>query len=194
MKIGQNKHISISYTLMVDGKEVEKVTAGQPLQFVFGVGMLLPSFERNLTGKQAGDKFAFQIGAAEGYGEFIPDAIVELPKNIFEVDGKVEPGLLEVGNQLPMGDNQGNRMIGTIKAVGDDMVTMDFNHPMAGKDLSFEGEVVAVREATEADLMGGQTAAGGCGCGCGEGGDGCSCGEQKAESCDCDAGSSCGCK
>ena len=80
------------------------------------------------------------------------------------IDGKIEDGMLEVGNQLPMSDNQGNRMVGTIKAVGDQSVTMDFNHPMAGKALEFKGTIVEVREARPEDMMMGHT--GGCDCGC----------------------------
>lgn len=83
----------------------------------------------------------------------IPDAVVELPKEVFMVDGKIEDGMLEIGNQLPRADNQGNRLVGVVKAVGDDSVTMDFNHPMAGKALEFSGTIVEVREATPEDMM-----------------------------------------
>ena len=111
----------------------------------------------------------------------IPDAVVELPKEVFMVDGKIEDGMLEIGNQLPMSDNQGNRLVGVVKAVGNDSVTMDFNHPMAGKALEFSGTIVEVREATPEDMMTGHPA-GGCDCGCGDGCDheqgngGCGCG------------------
>lgn len=168
MKIGENKFASISYTLTVDGEVVETVTAEAPLEFVFGAGFLLPQFEENLEGKVVGDKFGFTLLPGESYGEIIPEAVVELPTSVFMMDGQIEEGLLTVGNQLPMSDTQGNRMIGTIKEVKPESVIMDFNHPMAGKTLVFAGEVVGVREATEADLMMGQMAGGGCGCGCGE--------------------------
>ncbi|MDR2885935.1 MAG: peptidylprolyl isomerase [Rikenellaceae bacterium] len=168
MKVAEKTFVSIAYTLTVDGEQVENVTAEAPLEFVFGAGFLLPAFEKNLEGLKKGEKFAFTLPAAEAYGEVIPEAVVELPKSVFMIDGKIEDGLLDVGNQLPMSDNQGNRMLGTIKAVSDEAVTMDFNHPMAGKTLNFTGEVAGVREATEEDLMHGQMAGGGCGCGCGE--------------------------
>ncbi len=163
MKIGENKFVSISYTLTVEGQEVENVTAEAPLAFPFGAGFLLPSFEKNLAGLAVGDKFKFTLPAAEAYGEVIPEALVELPKGVFMINGEIEEGLLEVGNQLPMSDNQGNRMLGTITEVKEETVVMDFNHPMAGKVLNFNGEVVGVRETTPEDLnMGG----GGCNCGC----------------------------
>lgn len=172
MKIGEKTFVALSYELKVDGETVETVTAERPLQFVYGAGFMLPAFEAQLEGKQAGDEFAFRLEAQEAYGEVTPDAVVELPKEVFMIDGKIEDGLLEVGNQLPMSDNQGNRLVGVVKEVKDASVTMDFNHPMAGKALDFTGKIVEVREATPADMMMGHHAGGcGCDCGCGEGGD-----------------------
>ncbi len=165
MKIGENSFVSISYTLTVDGKEVENVPVGTPLEFPFGMGFLLPTFESHLAGLEKGGKFAFTLAPADAYGELIPDAVVELPSSVFMIDGAIEEGLLTVGNQLPMSDNQGNRMVGTIKEVNAGSVVMDFNHPMAGKTLNFEGEVVGVRELSPEDL---QAMSGGCGCGCGD--------------------------
>ena len=179
MKIGEKTFVSLSYELKVDGETVETVTAESPLEFVYGAGYLLPKFEAHLTGLGKGDEFAFRLDAADAYGEQIADAVVELPKEVFMIDGKIEDGLLEVGNQLPMSDNMGNRLVGTVKSVSGDTVTMDFNHPMAGKTLDFKGKIVGVREATDADMMHGHAAAGG-GCDCCGGGD-----------CD-DSGSCCG--
>lgn len=180
MNISENKFVSLTYTLNVGGEVVDQATAERPLDFVFGMNMLLPEFEKNINGKVVGDKFAFTLTPEQGYGEINAEAVVELPKDIFMVDGKVQDDILTVGNVLPMGDNMGNRMMGTILEVGDSVVKMDFNHPMAGKTLDFTGEVVGVREVTEEDMkmfQGG--CGGGCGddCGCEEGscGDGCGC-------------------
>ena len=153
MKIGNNKFVSISYTLTVEGKVAEAVPAERPLEFVYGKGYLLPKFEEALTGLQPGDPFAFVLPPADAYGEKSADMVVDLPKEIFMVNGTFDRELVVVGNQLPMSDNRGNRMLGTVCAVEKDTVTMDFNHPMAGSTLDFSGSVVAVREATEADLM-----------------------------------------
>ncbi len=186
MKIGENKFVSIAYALSVDGTNVETVTADKPLEFVFGAGLLLPSFEKHLAGKAAGDKFKFSLAAADAYGELIPEAVVELPKEVFMIDGAIEDGLLDVGNQLPMSDNQGNRMMGTIVAVDENTVKMDFNHPMAGKALDFQGEVVGVREATAEDMAKFQGAmGGGCDCGCDDCSDGCECDDEKSCGCEC---------
>ena len=78
------------------------------------------------------------------------------------VDGKLAEDILFVGSQVPMSDAQGNRMMGIVKEVGDEHVKMDFNHPMAGKTLNFEVEVISVRDVTPEDLQ----SAGGCSCGC----------------------------
>lgn len=85
---------------------------------------------------------------------------MDLPKNIFVIDGKLADDMLVVGNQIPMSDAQGNRMMGTVKEVGEETVKMDFNHPMAGKTLNFDVEVVEVRDVTPEDLA----SQGGCHC------------------------------
>jgi len=152
MNVEKNKVISLSYELKVDGEVIETVKAEKPMQFIFGSGYLLPKFESHIAGKNAGDSFEFVLSAADAYGEVNPDAIVELPKDLFEIEGKIEEGLLTVGSVLPMSDSQGNRLHGTIEEVRDDVVVMDFNHALAGSELHFTGAVVAVREATEDEL------------------------------------------
>ncbi|MDR2449636.1 MAG: FKBP-type peptidyl-prolyl cis-trans isomerase [Prevotellaceae bacterium] len=176
MKIEANKVVSLSYELTVDGDIIETVKADKPMQFIFSTGYLLPKFESHIEGKTAGDTFEFTLAAADAYGEEDPGAIVELSKHLFEVDGKIEDGLLTVGNTLPMADANGNRMDGTVEEVRDDVVVMDFNHPLAGATLHFKGAVVEVREATGEELTNGLFGerAASCSSGCG----GCSgCGE-----------------
>ncbi|MDP3451387.1 MAG: FKBP-type peptidyl-prolyl cis-trans isomerase [Bacteroidales bacterium] len=153
MKIGKETVVSLSYTLMVDGDVIETVKAENPLRFIFGTGYLLPKFEENVAEKVAGDTFEFLLSAKEGYGEINPEAVVELPKDMFMVDGKIEDGLLTLGNVLPMQDSDGNRLQGTIDEIKDDVVVMNFNHPLAGSELHFKGEVVEVREATPQEIM-----------------------------------------
>ena len=121
----------------------------------------------------------------DAYGPKVDEAIVELPKNIFEVDGQIDPELLTLGNQVPMMDGEGHRMMGTVVEVKDEVVVMDFNHMLAGADLNFAGEVVGVREATEEELSHGHVHAGGCGSECGCEGD-CSTGEGCGSGCGCE--------
>lgn len=173
MIITRNCYVSLAYKLTVDGTVVEDVKAEQPLDFIFGVGMLLPTFESNVDGKVAGDSFAFTLTPAEGYGELIADAVVDLPKAVFEVEGQFDDSVIFEGATLPMMDNEGHQMMGRVVSVSDEAVKMDFNHPMAGKTLNFEGTVVGVREATDEDMAKFMPQGGGCSCGCED--DSCSC-------------------
>lgn len=179
MKIEKNKVVALSYTLKVEGDVIETVKADSPMEFIFGTGYLLPKFEENIAGKIVGDSFEFTLTAADGYGENNPDAIVELPVDMFKIDGKLEEGLLTVGNVLPMQDSDGNRLQGSIEEVKEEVVVMNFNHPLAGSELNFSGAVVSVREATDSEIMNGlfnekastgcsTESCGSCGCGCGE--------------------------
>ncbi len=178
MKVEKSKMVSVDYTLTVDGQIADQSQPGQPLQFICGTGMLLPKFEEAIMGREAGESVKFTLEAKDGYGEIIPEAIVELPKTVFMMDGKIAEDILFVGSQIPMSTADGQHMMGIVKEVKDETVMMDFNHPMAGKTLNFEVTVVEVRDVTPEDLA----SQGGCGCGdCGGG-----CGEHECgDSCDC---------
>lgn len=155
MNVGPNKVVHIHYTLTektAEGELVESTEGGEPLAFIFGIGSMIPDFERNLEGLEAGAKFAFGIEAANAYGEYDETALVEVPKNIFEQDGVIPDGLLEIGNVLPLSDQEGNQFQGMVAWVGLDKVKIDFNHPMAGVDLFFTGHVEGVREAEAEEL------------------------------------------
>jgi len=174
MQISNDKFVGITYTLTVDGKVADQATAERPLEFLFGMGMLLPKFEEYLEGKIEGDSFKFTLSPEEGYGKRIETNVVDLPKSIFMVDGKVVEAALTVGNMLPMSDANGNRLMGMVAAIGEDTIRMDFNHPMADKTLNFEGTVVTVRDSTEEDNKRFFGPSEGCGCGCHQG-EGCNC-------------------
>mgnify|MGYP002511228616 CR=1 FL=1 len=175
MKVEKNKMVSVDYKLTVDGQIADQSQPGQPLEFICGMGMLLPKFEEAIMGKEPGESVAFTLEAKDGYGEVIAEAIVELPKTVFMMDGKVAEDILFVGSQIPMATADGQHMMGVVKEVKEETVMMDFNHPMAGKTLNFDVEVVSVRDVTPEDLQGS------CGCGCGD-----SCGDHECgEGCDC---------
>ena len=183
MKVENSKMVSVNYTLTVDGAIADQSREGQPLQFICGAGMLLPKFEGAIMGKEPGEKVSFTLEPKDGYGEIIPEYVVDLSKDIFMVDGKLAEEILFVGSQVPMSDPQGNRMLGIVKEVSEESVKMDFNHPMAGKTLNFDVEVVEVRDVTPEDLA----AQGGCNCGChGDCESGCEggCGDHE-HNCDC---------
>lgn len=155
MIIEKNKAVFVHYTLTegtAEGALVESTENSEPLGFIFGIGMMIPDFESNLAGKKSGDDFEFGIPAARAYGEYDKNMLVDIPKGVFEVDGKIEDGLLEIGNVLPLMDQEGNHLQGMVAAVGADTVKVDFNHPMAGVDLYFRGRVDKVREAEAEEL------------------------------------------
>lgn len=170
MIIEKDKVVSVSYELKLasnNSELVEKVNNDRPLQFLLGHGNLLPKFEQNLTGLKTGDSFDFVLSSEEAYGVVSQDAIVDLPKTVFMVDGEIDDNLLTVGNIIPMMDQGGNRFNGKVLEVGNETIKMDFNHPLAGESLHFKGEVVDVREATSEELAHGHIhQSGGCGSGC----------------------------
>ena len=156
MLVSDKKVVSLIYELRKDAKEgevVEALTEDQPLVFLFGSGNLLPKFEENLSGLKMGDEFEFSLKSEDAYGDVQTTAIVDIPRSVFEVDGKEDPNLLKVGNMIPMLDREGNRLNGMVKEIHDESVKMDFNHPMAGLDLYFSGKITAIREPNEDELQ-----------------------------------------
>ncbi|MDD4801298.1 MAG: peptidylprolyl isomerase, partial [Proteiniphilum sp.] len=111
--------------------------------------------------------------------------VLDLPKSIFEIDGKIDENVLFEGNTVPMMDASGNHLMGSVVAVGDETVTMDFNHPLAGELMHFEGRVTGVRDASAEEIA---VLLSGDGCGCGSGGCGCGDGENEDGSCGCGSG------
>lgn len=177
MKIAENMYVAVTYDLNVgEGEErelMEKATREVPLKFIFGTGMMIPAFEAALSGLEVGSKFDFTIAPADAYGEYDENHVLDLPKNIFEVDGKFDSEMIKEGNTVPMMDADGNRLNGSVLEVKEDVVIMDFNHPLAGETLHFSGEVIDIHEATAEEIAAFAAPAGGCGCGCGDCGGGC---------------------
>lgn len=157
MKIEKNKVVTLTYELRIldeDGEQnlIETANEEQPMVFIYGMSGLPDQFEDNLNGLNSGESFDFKLDTEDGYGEYKEDAVVDLPKNVFEVEGSVPDNMLEEGNYIPMSDSEGNQLQGRVVEVGDDTVKMDFNHPLAGKELYFKGKVESVREATPEEL------------------------------------------
>lgn len=158
MSVSKNKVVSLSYELRLNNQEgdvVEQVSADSPLTFLYGAGNMLPKFEENLQGYEEGQDFSFSIASEQAYGERNEDAVIDLPKNIFEVEGEIDENLLKIGNVIPMKDPEGNEYQGIVKEVADDSVKMDFNHPLAGESLHFTGKVENLRDATEEEVNNG---------------------------------------
>ena len=151
MKIEPQHVVSLTYDLYVDrdGAEVlaESATEEQPLTFLFGAGQMLPKFEENLSTLSTGDAYEFRLSAADAYGEYDEEAVANLPKEMFQ--GQEIP---EIGSILPLQDNQGNRFQAQVVSVAEDAVIVDLNHPMAGQELHFKGNILNVRPATPEEL------------------------------------------
>jgi len=187
MIVEKNKVVSLTYDLSIENEVIESVTDIQPLQVIFGTETLLPKFEENIAGLKVGDSFEFEIAKDDAYGDFREEYVIDIPKNVFEVEGKIDENAIRVGNSVPMLDHEGNKLTGIILEIADEAVKMDFNHPLAGDNLSFKGKVTDLRDATEEEIAAGlESNSCGCGCDCDE--DDCS-SDNQAESCGC----SCGC-
>lgn len=203
MKIDKNTVVALTYELNVDGQIVDKCTIEKPLDFIHGMGYLLPKFEEEIAGLEAGDKFEFTLNPEEGYGEVDPQRVLDLPVEAFsDHEGKIRHDLLVEGSSITLVNQYGQPVPAKIVKVEAKTVKVDVNHPMAGKTLNFKGEIVNVRQATEkeiaeglhGELAGGCSGCGGkCGGGCGEDGCGGGCGEGGCEGgCGEDCGSGCG--
>lgn len=199
METIENKYITVAYKLysIEDGEKdfTEEATVEQPFQFISGLGLTLDAFENQVKGLQKGDEFDFTIDCAEAYGDYDDEHIVDLPKNIFEIEGEFDSERIVVGNVVPLMTSDGQRINGTVTEVREDVVVMDMNHPLAGCDLNFVGEIVENRPATNEELQemakimsgdGGGCSCGsdGCGgdCGCGGNG-GCGSDDEKEDGC-----------
>jgi FKBP-type peptidyl-prolyl cis-trans isomerase SlyD len=131
---------------------VEQTHDSKPLQFIFGIGQMIPSFEENLEEMVAGDSFAFLLNAQDAYGEFDENYIINVPiENFADESGNVDRDKLKVGEMIQMQDQSGNSYQGFIKEMKLEGVIVDFNHPMAGKNLYFQGEILEVREPSESE-------------------------------------------
>lgn len=179
MEQKDNKYIAVAYQLYadIDGKRelIEETADGQPFIFISGMGITLPAFEANLVGLDTNAEFDFVIPEAEAYGEYVEDRVVDLDKSIFMQDGKIDTKVIYVDATIPLVNEDGNRFMGRILEIGDEKVKVDLNHPLAGLDLQFKGQVTESRMATqeEIDRMVKMMTGGGCGGGCNNCGGGC---------------------
>ena len=152
MKIEKNKVVALAFTAQADGLTVDQAREDQPLDYIHGFHMLLPRLEEQLEGKEAGDVFSLEIGPEDAYGTYDPAHRFDIPKDSFSVNGRLREDLLVEGRVIPMLNGAGEVCMAQIIEVKDSSVTVDFNHPMAGKTLCFTGRVLSVRDATEKEL------------------------------------------
>ena len=192
METVSNKYITVAYKLYTieDGEKdfAEEATAEHPFQFISGLGMTLEAFEEQVANLNKGDHFDFTIPMAQAYGEYDDEHVIDLPRNIFEIDGKFDSERVVEGAIIPLMTNDGQRINGSVVEIKEDVVVMDMNHPMAGCDLNFIGEIVESRPATGEELAEvARMMSGGCGGGCGSCGGGCG-DHECGDDCGCEGG------
>jgi FKBP-type peptidyl-prolyl cis-trans isomerase SlyD len=147
VKIENNRVVQIHYTLKDDQGEILDSSVGQnPLPYIHGVGALIPGLEKELAGKQAGEKFTAVIAPADGYGEYDEDQVFQVSAAEFEGDEG-----LELGMQVQL-DTENGPAIATVTEIDGEEITLDLNHPLAGVPLHFDVEVIEVRAATQQEL------------------------------------------
>ncbi len=157
MQIDNHKVVAITYNLRLQGEDgdfevVEVVDEQDPMYFIWGLSGLPEEFENNLLGLSAGDTFDFRIAPEKGYGEIDPGAIVDLPRSLFEEEGVNTDELLVLGNSIPMTNEEGDRLQGIVVDIKEGLVTLNFNHPLAGREMDFSGTIILVRNATATEL------------------------------------------
>jgi FKBP-type peptidyl-prolyl cis-trans isomerase SlyD len=147
MQIAQNSVVAIAYTLTDDqGTVIDTSAGGEPLVYLHGAGNIIPGLESALVGKAVGDKLNVVVAPADGYGEYNPQMVQAVPRQMFQgVDN------IEVGMQFQAQTDHGIQVV-TVAAVEPDEITIDGNHPLAGVQLTFDVEVMSIRAATEEEV------------------------------------------
>ena len=143
MPIATDDVVTIHYTLKDDtDKVIDSSSGGEPLAYLHGHGNIVPGLERELAGKSVGERLTVRVPAAEGYGEYDRALVQKVPRRALKGIANLKVGMrLQAGHQAV-----------TVTHIGGDMVTLDGNHPLAGKSLNFDIEITAVREATQEEL------------------------------------------
>jgi FKBP-type peptidyl-prolyl cis-trans isomerase SlyD len=160
MKVDTNMVVSLNYKLTNNqtGEKIEETAADRPMEFLYGIERIIPAFEENIHGLGAGDTFNFEIASSDAYGMRNEDQIATIPVHVFhDEEGKFNEQDIFVGALLPMTDSEGNHLRGQVVDITPENVRMDFNHPLAGTDLRFEGTILEVRPATQEELTHGHS-------------------------------------
>ncbi|HNY19583.1 MAG TPA: peptidylprolyl isomerase [Flexilinea sp.] len=147
---GNNKVVSLAYTLWVDGEPIDSADINNPLVYLHGHDNIIPGLENELNGLFPGEKKTVIVSPEDGYGELMPDSIVELDRSLFPED--YIPAL---GSVLHLQDESDQVYTAYIQDFNENSVIVDLNHPLAGKELKFDIEIVEVRDASEGELKAG---------------------------------------
>ncbi|NTU74671.1 MAG: peptidylprolyl isomerase [Anaerolineaceae bacterium] len=145
--IEDNLVVTMEYSLTVDSELVDSADKSDPIEFIQGLGTVIPGLERELYGMKIGESKEVTVSPAEGYGEYDAEAIVEITRAEFPPEIPLEPG-----TEITVTDDDGEILEARIVKVDDTNITIDMNHPLAGKTLKFNVKIVALREATAEEI------------------------------------------
>jgi FKBP-type peptidyl-prolyl cis-trans isomerase 2 len=146
--VSKNKMVDVAYKgTLSDGSVFAQSEPSKPLEFLVGANSIIPDLEKAMLGMKVGDKKTVVIKAVDAYGEYDKAAVREVPRSQFPKDVD-----LKIGAHYQVSNGQGGKMVLTVSAMTDTTVTIDFNHPLAGKDLTFEVTIVKIRDATKTEL------------------------------------------
>lgn len=146
-QVAKNVVVSLEYTLTVDGEVVDYSNKEEPLEYIQGHDQIIPGLESALNGMVVGESKQVTVAAGEAYGEVDQEAIIEVNRSDFPAEVP-----MEIGTEVQVRNMDGHVLDARIASVGDDKVKLDFNHPLAGKDLQFDVTVVGLRNATEEEI------------------------------------------
>lgn len=152
--VEDNVVVTMNYSLSIDGEVVDSSEGedNDPIIFLQGAGQIISGLEKSIYGLKVGDKKSVTVDPKDGYGEIDPESIVEVPKDEFPEDFPLELGV-EITVNADDEDEEGDEeMEATIVAVNESTVTLDFNHPLAGKTLNFDVHIIDIREATTEEI------------------------------------------
>ena len=139
-KIEKGKKIKLDYTLTVDGKIIDSTQGQQPLEYVQGEGQIIPGLEKQLAGLKVGDERTIKVSSDEAYGSFNPQAFQEVPKSVFPQNVDIKVGMM-----IPLTDPQGRQVTTVVQEIKNDTIVLNFNHPLAGKDLVFKVKIAGIQ-------------------------------------------------
>lgn len=145
--VQDNLVVTLDYTLLVDGEIMESTDAGEPIEFIQGIGQIIPGLESALYGMKVDEKKTVVIEPEEAYGEYDPESLEVAKKEEFS-----EEIPLDIGTFLDLRDDEDNVLSAQIIEEDEETVTLDFNHPLAGKTLTFEITISALRPASDEEI------------------------------------------
>ena len=145
--VQKNVVVSMEYTLHVDNEEIDSSKGQDPLQFLVGHGNIISGLEQEMIGMKVGESKDVTVQPTAAYGEFDEEAFMQVPRDQFPKDMPLEEGL-----ELTVRDDSGQSRYARVDEIEGDVVTLNFNHPLAGDELHFNVKVIGLREPTAEEL------------------------------------------